>query len=186
MSKGIAAFFFILAFLVFAFAKYAAKGIKQAYKAVNEDDTPELTRLGQAGDTKLRISDHPLDMSGAIISLINESLDLQIVLSAQKVGNLTLSDYVIGYLAGYADVVLRANAICKQSSDGAAIYRITFAKQFGSQGAVALKKFNILQSDPPSEMQRGLIEGQQDMTEYLGSNGNFTPTKLARYFQQIN
>jgi hypothetical protein len=45
MGKVVIAIFFILGFIVFSFVKFAAKGLKNAYKAVNPESGNSRQRL---------------------------------------------------------------------------------------------------------------------------------------------
>jgi len=188
MGKAVILVFFVLAFVVFAFIKAAATGVKKAYHAVNDTDNlkpmPKLGKMDLPDEPwKQKPREEPKDKSLAITKLINNSLDVQLSLSGHEPGRLPDDDFVIGYLVGYADAITQANDIDNNSAEGFAIATIPFLHQFGKdRGAEIFGRFLDQQSNLPSKMKDGLMAGGQDMMDYLKSGGDKAPMRLTGYF----
>jgi len=180
MGKAVIVVFFVLAFVVFAFIKAAATGVKKAYHAVNEPDNlkpmPKMgARINELDDSQSKVS--------SITDLINNTLDIQLSISGQAAGNLPADDFVLGYLIGYSDAIMQVNSIENNTPDGFAIATITFIHQFGNDnGPKLFSRYMDKQTNMPTKMGEGLVAGGQDMLTFLRTEGDKPPMQLTGYF----
>jgi hypothetical protein len=180
MGKAVIVIFFVLAFVVFAFIKAAATGVKKAYQAVNEPDNlkpmPKIGKnINDLNETQNKVS--------SITDLINNTLDVQLAISGQTPGNLPSDDFVLGYLIGYSDAIMQVNDIENNTPDGFAIATITFIHQFGNDdGPKLFSRYMDKQTSMPTKMGEGLMAGGQDMLTFLQSKGDKPPMQLTGYF----
>ena len=180
MGKAVIAIFFVLAFVVFAFIKAAATGVKNAYQAVNEPEN--LKPMPKMGDSINQL-DNPQNKVSSITDLINNTLDVQLSISGQMAGNLPADDFVLGYLVGYSDAIMQINDIENNTPDGFAIATITFIHQFGhDDGPKLFSRYMDKQTNMPTKMGEGLMAGGQDMLNFLRTNGDKPPMQLTEYF----
>jgi len=129
MGKAIFTVFFLLGFIIFTFIKLAAKGIKEAYKAVNED-----TEVARQPAKALEHDDKAEEIE--IVEIIAGTLSVQKALITDENGMLpqkAKDKWSLGYIAGYSDALLQHTEIEVDATVLVTTTTIVFMAMFGEE-----------------------------------------------------
>lgn len=161
MSKAVIAVFFVLGFIIFSFIKFAAKGVKDAYKAVNNESSSTSHNTKALG--------HDNEVS-KMVDIIAGTLSVQKALMTDEYEMLpekAKDKWSLGYIGGYSDAILQRKGI-EADATGFAIMTIVFMIMFGEeQGPIYFRKFMDLQQQGDSELFDGMKKGGEEVFAWL-------------------
>lgn len=179
MGKAVIAVFFIVGFVVFVFIKFAAKGVKEAYKAVYKEP-------GTASQSTRALDED--DEVDRMVKIIAGSLFIQkaIMTSDCEILPVKAKDkWSLGYVGGYTDALLQRNGIGVDAT-GFAIMTIVFIMMFGEeQGPVYFRKFMDLQREEDLALFDGMKKGGEEVFTWL-SDKEKLPMGWSRYVLGIS
>jgi len=179
MGKAILMVFFVGAFVVFSFIKFAARGVKAAYSAVNEPEkgsVPEL--MHEAERTKV---DKAVDLAILALSLQKAMISHgDEVLPAKA-----CDDWSLGYVGGVTDAILQRMGIDQDDIGGFSVMTLVFMDVYGKEkGPVYFQKFIDLQKNPDSALHSGQKVGGTELFGFC-DDSNESPTSLTRWMAYV-
>ena len=176
MGKAVVFGFFFIGFIIFTFFKHASKGIKQAYKAVN-DETPLNSGINQDE----LIEDEAITV---IKEAIKSTLEMQFQLGGYNQIDNPETDFAVGYVIGYVD------AFCQlKNLDDAETFEILTNQFFNSYGhEKGLKHVGFYmknQNNLSKDMTTGIKLGGTDVFSWLtgSEESRKRPSGLKMYLQ---
>jgi hypothetical protein len=189
MGKIVVLIFFAIGFIVFAFIKNASKGVKAAYRAVNEEDKilhgNTLLPAHDSQELPTHDSQKPpardpedQDFVAEMVDFCLMGLTIQLSFMNCKPPNAPNDDFSIGYVFGYCDSILQTKSISTKDMKAWAIITIVFNELFGmDEGAALFRRCLDFQENQSSDVYKGIMSGGEDFNLFLknGASGEAKP-----------
>jgi len=175
MGKAIIGLFFIIGFIVFSFVKFAIKGTKEAYRAVNKPesyttDPQQLLGNGSAADRALHTAAGSLMLQRSLISMSDDPLP-----------DMATDNWSLGYVFGFTDAILQHNGIGMDET-GYYIHKTVFMVLFNdAKGIIYFDRVNRLNDDP--DRMAGQQSGCEECFKWLRQEeSEYLPYGWANYY----
>lgn len=168
MGKAIVAMFFVLGFGIFSFIKFASKGVRAAYKAVNEEPGSSRQMMqAPVHDDKLKMMCDLLVRLLSIQRVMISSPDDRLFENADD-------DWSLGYVYGFSDAMMQKfgygpNDETIRIEVMIAVFRLMFGEEQGDKYLPLLVKSK---NEGNPHVTEGMKQGGEDVFAWFRDEKN--------------